>query len=185
MVRYESSYPPPSACALRSLCVAPATQLTSKLLENKYITLGNVLQISNVLKDTARSVGGGSESFFAKGLDKARKGMGTGVKKHPDREKLLKSLVWSFVALLKNKATYPVHATLQSCIRAFIEQNPNDPDKAVKGLYVFAVKVQEKAGKAEEKRKKQVAATDAKLAKDKERLAKEQRERDRELRAVR
>jgi hypothetical protein len=99
--------------------VPPATQLTSKLLENKYITLGNVLHISNALKDTARSSGGGGESFFAKGessvvrerrgghrrtpsawadvghdarhagLDKVRKGLLSGVKTHPDRDKLL------------------------------------------------------------------------------------------------
>jgi hypothetical protein len=121
---------------------------------------------------------------------------------------IAESLVWSFVALLKNKATYPVQSTLQSCVHTFIEQNANDQDKAVKGLYVFAIKVgvcghrtndlslfehdlpplpshdmqvQEKAAKAEEKRKKQVAAQEAKAVKEKERLAREALERERVL----
>lgn len=43
--------------------------------------------------------------------------------------------------------------------------------------------VQEKAAKAEEKRKKQVAAQEAKAVKEKERLAKEQLERERQIQA--
>jgi hypothetical protein len=45
------------------------------------------------------------------------------------------------------------------------------------------VQVQEKAAKAEEKRKKQLAAQEAKALKEKERLARQQQERERAMQA--
>ena len=77
---------------------------------------------------------------------------------------LAEAMLWSFISLVQNQAEYPLAQTLRTCVHTFMEENANEPDKAAKSLYLFAMKMQLKAQEAEEKRLKDLKTLEKKQA---------------------
>jgi len=146
-----------------------ASELAKMMLNNKQVTLSHMSRISSVLKEGARSCGGHTDNVFVKGAQ-AAKVLGSGVKSHPDRDKLAGDLLWSFISLLRLEAKFPLEPTLAACVNQFIQttdQVQSGNSKAAKSLFLFADKLLEKATKAEERRKRDLVDGERKMLKSK------------------